>query len=97
MFVRVIELAEVPVYLIAWCVLGVEPRTLVFAGEALEDCAGLRFNHCGSSYPKSRVKLIGAEIAAGWRRQFQDAMLRVSLGSPCRSCSSSSPGDFVRS
>lgn len=55
---------------------------LVSAGEVPEDCAWLRFNPCGSSYPKSRVKLAGAEVAACWRRQFQGAVPRVSLGSP---------------
>ena len=53
--------------------MGVEHSTLVFAGEAPEDCAGLRFNPCGISSPKSRVKLAGAEGAARWRHQFQGA------------------------
>lgn len=51
LFVLVVELAEIPAQLIAWCVLGAGHGIFVFAGEALGDRACLKGQQLGQQLP----------------------------------------------
>lgn len=63
-----VELAEVPIELIAWCGLAAGHRTFIFASEALADQAGLKVNSYSSSRPRSKGKPLGTKVAGRWRQ-----------------------------